>query len=596
MRLEDLAIALVSSSPLLCIDVETTGLDPYDDHVVGWALADPTHAIYVPTRHSGGGNIENPDAFEKRLAAAFKTRGRLGRLTIAHNAPFDLWMSWKAGVDITEGPIEDTLLREVLINDNSRAYDLESSAHRRNVTPKITTKLYEHLLQFAPRKNTPINSKLMQHFHKLRGDDPIGVEYAAGDGRTTVELWQAQEPLIEAAGLTRVHRLESRLIPHVARLRRRGIRIDTGYEPKARAILAEEIKKRRLYFPADFNASRPYDVLTYLKSQGVTNFPMTPKLLKESANANFLETIEAGRQIIDLRVYEKALGGFVEPLLESHVNQGRIYPELVQFTNGDYGVHGGRFSCRGPNLQQWPKRNEAIGRIVRPFLVPDPGRVLHEFDVSQQEPRIAAHFSDETILLDGYNATPVIDYHSNTARLMGITRDEAKPLGLAIMNGMRGKSIAQKLHIPLQTAYNYVDKFFRAYPKLYEFMLGAPVVAEQRGFVMTMLGRRAYLDPDFAHHSVSRIIQGSAADQMKAMLLRACEYCEAYPQISIIVPIHDAVLVQSDIDYDLKEFHKVLEDNSDFFQVVHGEKVPMKCPLPLGVKSGRNWSEASYGP
>jgi DNA polymerase-1 len=220
---------------------------------------------------------------------------------------------------------------------------------------------------------------------------------------------------------------------------------------------------------------------------------------------------------------------------------------------------------------------------------------LAEFDVSQQEPRIAAHFSDEEVLIKGYNSTPPIDYHDNTSRLMGVPRDFAKQLGLAIMNGMRGGGIAKKLHIPLGQASDHVYSFFRAYPRLHAFMEGAPWVAMQRGYVFTMLGRRAHMSPEASHFAVSRIIQGSAADQMKCMLLRACQYCEAYPQINVLMPIHDSIVAQVEDGFDHSEFHRVLEDNSDFYQIVHGEKVAMKCPLPLGVKTGRNWAAASYG-
>lgn len=220
---------------------------------------------------------------------------------------------------------------------------------------------------------------------------------------------------------------------------------------------------------------------------------------------------------------------------------------------------------------------------------------LAEFDVSQQEPRIAAHFSDESILIDGYNSSPPIDYHTNTAKLMGIERDFAKTLGLAIMNGMRAGSLSKKLHVSLGEAQGYVNAYFRAYPRLHAFMEGAPHVAERRGHVFTMLGRRAHLGPEYAHYAVSRVIQGSAADQMKLMLLRASHYAAAQPQIQILMPVHDSLVVQAEEGFDLTEFHRVLEDNREFYQIVHGEKIAMKCPLPLGVKTGRTWAESSYG-
>jgi DNA polymerase-1 len=589
---EDFALAMVVSSPLLVVDVETSGLHPYNDYVVGWVFCNGRHSIYVPVRHTGGGNIENAEAFEAALASAFRTRHRLGKRTIGHNLPFDLWFAAKQGV-IIEGPLDDTMLRAGLIQDDARDYTLEGCANRHEVTPKKGEILYQHLSRFA-RKGTKLSSKLMAHYHKLSGDDPVAVEYAVGDGITTFELYMAQEPHLEALGLARVHRLEASLIPHIAAIRRRGIRIDEDYAPQALDRVRREVGGMLLKFPEGFNVHKRGDVIKHLKDKGINDFPLTPTF-QESVDANYLETFPEGQEIIDLRILDKAAGGFIEPLVAEHVWNGRIHPDLVQYSTGEFGTHTGRFSCRMPNLQQWPKRNEKIGRLVRPLLVSDQGMTIAEFDVSQQEPRIAAHFSEEQVLIDGYNATPPIDYHTNTARLMGIERDFAKTLGLAIMNGMRAGSLSKRLHVPLGTAQGYVNSFFRAYPKLHAFMEGAPWVAQARGYVFTMLGRRAHLTGDVVHYAVSRVIQGSAADQMKAMLLRACEYADAHPQIQILMPIHDSLVCQSEDGFDTTEFHRVLEDNSEFYQIVHGEKVPMKCPLPLGVKTGKTWADASYG-
>ena len=251
LQREAFALAMVVSSPILVVDVETTGLHPFDDYVCGWVFANTTHSIYVPVRHKGGGNIENPEAFERGLAHAFRTRSRLGKLTIGHNLSFDLWMAFKQGV-LIEAPLDDTLLRAGLIQDDARDYSLEACAERHHVTAKKGEELYRHLLRFA-RKGTKPTRKLMAHFHQLSGNDPIAVEYAVGDGVTTMELWQAQQPLIESLGLARVHRLEADLIPHVAGLRRRGIKIDEAYAPQAMERINREVGGMMLSFPEGFN-------------------------------------------------------------------------------------------------------------------------------------------------------------------------------------------------------------------------------------------------------------------------------------------------------------------------------------------------------
>src|SRR4051812_41917509 len=62
MRLSDrieLALALVSTAPVLAYDIETTGLDA-DARVCGYAVSDETTAVYVPVRHASG-NVDAPE-------------------------------------------------------------------------------------------------------------------------------------------------------------------------------------------------------------------------------------------------------------------------------------------------------------------------------------------------------------------------------------------------------------------------------------------------------------------------------------------------------------------------------------------------------
>jgi hypothetical protein len=108
----ELALALVATSPRLSYDIETTGLDD-DAVVVGYAFSDGPRAVYVPVRHASG-NIDCPERFEKALALAFRTRARLGLLTIGFNLAFDLYHSARFGV-WPAAPLEDAQINEVLI-------------------------------------------------------------------------------------------------------------------------------------------------------------------------------------------------------------------------------------------------------------------------------------------------------------------------------------------------------------------------------------------------------------------------------------------------------------------------------------------------
>src|SRR5580765_4871827 len=356
LSLPEFAIGLVESAPVLVLDTETTGLDPHQDRICGWVFATGEHSLYIPVRHTGGGNMfDDPAAFERRLAYAFAKRARLGYRTVGHNLPFDLWFAGKQGV-IIGGRLEDTLLNALLIYDDYRGsgphgdgpYSLAMCAMRANVPAKRGVELYELLKhKFKLRVKGP---KTMQAFHLLSGADPMAVDYAKGDGTTTYALWRQQQGDLDHDDLRRVHALECALLPYVAKIRRRGIRVDLDYAAKAKAQLDADIATAEIAFPPGFQSNSTADVKRWMVSNGIIWNPRTKKG-NDSFREDFLEESEAGQKVNELRRLLKTRSTFVEPILFTHAVNGRIHPDLVQFSTGEYGTHTGRFSCRMPNLQ-----------------------------------------------------------------------------------------------------------------------------------------------------------------------------------------------------------------------------------------------------
>lgn len=584
----DVTLDMVTSAKALVVDVETTGTDPFEDRVIGWVFADEARSVYVPVRHTGGGNrFDDPTAWERNLRYAFQIRARLGLLTIGHRLPFDLWFAAKEGVIMDDGPLEDTMLNEVLLQDNVRRYDLESSCERRGTYSKSGDDLYTALqARFGHKRQ--VGRGNMAHFHKLRGDDPLAYNYATDDGRATYELWKAQQTPLDDLGLRRVHALECKLLPHLARMRRRGIKIDLAYLEQAFDELESERMSALRYFPEGFDIGKSDDIHRFLYDQGHRQFRLTPKLGKPQFTESSLQAYgEHGQQILRLRRAVKTQSSFVKPLRAAADHGGRVHPDLVQFATEDGGTHTGRFACKGPNLQAYPKRRKEVGKVVRPIFVADEGMVFGEADVSQQEPRLYACYGNEESLLKGYNSNPPTDVHTISAREMGINRDFAKTLGLSVFNGMQSRSLASRLGVPESEAVRLLRKWDDIYPGIADFKQRAKQRAAQHLVVTTLLGRRANFSGwDETYMAVSRIIQGSAADQMKLMMLRAFEYTDAHPEVQLLLSIHDSIMFQAEPGADLKEFQAVLEDNSE---------LNLPVPFPVELSTGPNWGVCSYG-
>lgn len=589
----DLALRIVRGSPIMAYDTETSGLQSGRDFICGYVFTDYDHSVYVPVRHEPGGNIVNVGDFERELADAFQDRHRRGFRTVGHFLGFDLRMSLWHGIQIL-GPLEDTAINEALIDDQTKGYGLDDCAIRHQVTHKRGQEMYAAL---AARFGGVPDRKQMQHFWRMPGDDPNVLDYATGDGVSTLELRDSQSRILNAQELRVPWQLECDLIPYTARLHRRGIRVDADYAEKLQGVIKDEIAKANSVFAPGFNVRAPSEVEKLYRINGYTDdqFDRTATG-KVSFTESWLETNEIGQAILEVRRMEKARDSFATPLTTTHNINGRVHPVLHQSKTDENGVAGSRYSCSDPNLQAFPKRNKKVGKVVRGLIVPDPGMVLEEGDAIQQEPRLFTHYSGDKALMHGYSTDPEFSIHQRANDMMfgGQDYDKAKRMAMGILSMMYPKTLSGHLRISVKEATDLRNKFlYDAFPDIGEFQRLAVKVFEDRGYVKSILGRRARLESSrFAYKAVSRIIQNSAGDHLKTVVLRACQFEDAHPEVlQVLLTIHDSVIWQRDPSKvkELKEFIAALEN------VPHEPQFNLSVPIPFEIGSGLSWTEASYG-
>jgi DNA polymerase-1 len=569
----------------IAFDTETTGLTVHDK-ICGYVITNEEYSIYVPVRHEGGGNIPNAEDFERALAGAFRDRSRLLFRTVGHNLGFDLRICLRHGIELL-GPLEDTMINEAIISDITQGYSLDESCLRRKVTPKKGDELYAEL---ARRFGGLPDRKQMGKYYKLEGDHPLVVDYATGDGISTLALWAAQQRILDADDLRRPWQLECDLLPYVARIHSRGLKIDSEYAGRVGGEIEEAIAEKSKVFVPGFNVRSPKAVEALYRTNGFTD----DQFAKTNGGAfsfteKWLETNEIGGAILAVRRLEKARDSFIAPLIDTHNVNGRVHPILNQSKSDDYGVAGVRFSCSEPNLQAFPKRNIDVGRVVRRLVVPDDGFVIEEADAKQQEPRLFTHYSGDPALVDGYRSG-TMDIHDRASEVLGLDRDTAKRLGMGMLTMMSPPTLAGHMRWPIERARDAHRAFLTdAFPHIKTFQDTAVHVFKRRGYVKTLLGRRAYLDePKFAYRAVSRIIQNGGGEHLKMCLLRACQYEDAYPdQIQILLTIHDSLLWQRRPDHDVRDLIRSIEHVAELLELA--------VPIPFGLGSGKDWAQASYG-
>lgn len=584
----------------IAYDTETDGL-LVTSVIVGYVITSWEVSIYVPVRHEAGGNIPNVEEFEEALAAAFAQRCRLGYRTVGHNLAFDLRASLRRNI-VIGSPVECTQINEALIDDTTIGYGLDVCAERRGVTAKKGEELYRLL---ASRFGGLPDRSSMKHYWRIEGDNPVAVDYATGDGVSTLELWRAQQPLLDeemgrSGNLRRPWKLECDLMPYVAKMHHRGLKVNMEYAGTVIPALKKQVADlKQENFTPGFNVRAPSEVEALYRQKGYqdADFSYTDPTAKHpkgqiSFREKWLETNQIGKAILDIRRLEKAEDSFIAPLVDTQNINGRVHPVLHQSKGDEYGVAGARFSCSEPNLQAFPKRNKEVGAIVRPLIMADDGMVLEEADAMQQEPRLFTHYSEDEALIAGYTAG-TMDIHDRASEVLHLERDYAKRLGLGMLTMMSPKTLAVHMNYGIDEARRDHNLFLNsAFPKIRDFQQLAVRVYKQRGFVNSILGRRAWCrDPRFAYQAVSRIIQNGGGDHLKTCLLLACQYAETQSGlIEMLLTIHDSLIWQRDPGaiHVLKEVVRIVES------VPHRPEFNLIVPIPFEVGSGDNWAEASY--
>jgi DNA polymerase I-like protein with 3'-5' exonuclease and polymerase domains len=581
----ELALRIVREEPTMVLDTETSGLT-LDSFICGWVITGKYHSIYIPVRHEAGGNIPNAERFETALAAAFLERSRLGYRTVGHNLGFDLRIAARHGV-YPGSPLEDTMLNESLINDLTVGYSLDECSRRHGVTVKLGADLYAEI---ARRFGGIPDKKQMGKFWKMPGDDKLVVDYATGDGISTMELWAKQQDVLDRDGLRRVHQLECDLLPYLARMHSRGLKVDPDYSARVQVDIEESIKTAMAPFQRGFNARSPLEVEKLYRANGYQDRDFTKTATgKVSFTEKWLGTNKIGNAILGVRRLEKARDSFIAPLVDTHNHGGRVHPILNQSKSDDYGVAGARLSCTEPNMQAFPKRNIDVGRVVRRLIVPDGGMLIEEADAKQQEPRLFTHFSEEPALVEGYcNGT--MDMHDLAAKILRLDREVAKRLGMGMLTMMSIPTLARHMECDEDEAKVMHRAFLsEAFPQIGVFQNTVVSKWREQKVVKTILGRRAYLDdPRFAYRGVSRVIQNNGGDHIKLCMLRANQYEDAHPdRIQILLSIHDSLVWQRDPAHSSTELVKIIENVANEMELI--------VPIPFGLGSGKDWARASYG-
>lgn len=605
-------------------------------HIVGFSLAamaaDGSRGQwYFPVRHEVEPqyNLEANACFrwlKEQLETPHITK-------VGANILYDI--GWLTEENIwVQGDLYDVQFAEALLYEDGEV-NLEYLGQKYAGNGKVTDMLY---LWCAEAYGGAVGQKQRENIY--RASPRLVGYYAQSDADLPITIMQKQIPLLHRDGLWDVFRMECDLIPLLTKMRMTGVRVDLSRAEQLHKELSYDLDvlQQKMYEMTGFHVNvaaaadlaKAFDTLNLPYKQTSKGSPSFTKEFLNSVNHPF------GQLIREVREHIKIRDTFIKSYILDKNHNGRIHCSFHPLRADTGGTRSGRFSSSNPNLQNIPARS-TLGKRVRTIFVPDEGHASwHKSDYSQIEYRFLAHFAvgeGASELRAEYNNEPRTDYHDNTfyrlCPFMGWNTDDAtirknyrKPVkninfGLLYGMGLAKLSRAIMEYFSGSLSDTQVKALFDAYhaanPYVKATMTAVASHAQNEGYVCTVLGRRsrfnmwekntaigeartsalpyaAALDAygtniirSNTHKAINRLLQGSAADMIKAGML------QCYKQGIFDVIGVPKLQVHDELDFSVQDFSYEQEQGYREMQRIMENAIPLRIPVLVDSGRGANW-------
>ena len=438
----------------------------------------------------------------------------------------------------------------------------------------------------------------------LEENEEKAVSYVCYMAYTALKSGDKLREGLKESGMERLfYEIETPLIYSLFSMESAGIRVEKDrlkeYGDRLKVRIAEAEQKIYKETGETFNINSPKQLgevlFGHMKLPGgkktKTGYSTAADILEKLAPAHpVAEMILDYRQLTKLNsTYADGLAAYIGP-------DGRIHGTFNQTIAAT-----GRLSSTEPNLQNIPVRVE-LGREIRKVFVPGEGCVFVDADYSQIELRVLAHMSGDRRLIDAYRQAQDIHaitasqvFHTPLAEVTALQRRNAKAVNFGIVYGISSFGLSEGLSITMQEASEYINKYFETYPEVKLFLDRLVAEAKERGYAVSMFGRRRpvpelkssnYMQRSFGERvAMNSPIQGTAADIIKIAMIRVDKALkEQNLKSRIVLQVHDELLIEA--------YHDELEKVKTLLVEEMKHAADLEVPLEVDANVGDSWFDA----
>jgi len=574
---------------IFAMDTETTGLQWWKSKIFMFSFSDGETAWVVPVNKF---KYESLRYVLQHIFIGYQ------KFIVGHNIKFDLHQIKSTfNINVTR-QLNDTQIMAHLINENRF---------------KSLKMLMVEDLDIKHQEDEKIKVWLKDNF-KLKKDwdfSKVPVElmapYAGMDAWGTMKLFQKYFPAIKTY-FWNLYQNEIKVLRILYKMERNGLRINVPYleelkEQYEKELFAMEQEMKLQVGEINLNSSKQLSRLLYdgfklpiLGYSEKTHLPSTDDDVLKQLQHPFVA------KVLQYRRKKKLHSTYIAALLKHVDSRGYVH--------GNYNITGtetGRFSCNSPNLQ-----NQAKEPDIKKAFLPDPGCTMWFWDQSQIEMVGFAHYSQEPKMREMFKTGRDI-YTETAAEVLKVSFDQVtkgqrqvfKNMNLAMIYGVGKTKLSNFLNMNLDNKvshkeaiefrHRYLDTFsgistFTKYIR--------DIVMQSRSpwdhFVKNQFGRVRRINPLYkillingetrkccmAYTAVNHLIQGWAADLMKASMVRIEE--KLHPNWK--QNIHDAIRIDLTSQVSKEYLQEISNCLTDWPEI----SIPIRVKVE---KSNKNWAE-----